>query len=186
ADQVLFYNQNAWQTSWLELSAQRHEWRPVGDVTQPSADGRVIVPGTAVMFKSASDTAASYVVTGHVRTGAFVRPLDQTHNLLALPWPVDTTPQQLKFDATQGFTSGKNSSVADQIQLYNGDETANAITYAIYWLRQSGTTGIWSPKADASAPDVSATLRLPAHRGFFLKIMPRSGESVWKMPALQP
>ncbi|MBB5039016.1 lectin-like domain-containing protein [Prosthecobacter dejongeii] len=185
ADQVLTFEQLEWKRHWLELSSTRHEWRPTGDSTQTSDDDMIIPPGTGVMVKIASQPV-TYTLTGHVRTGVFVRPLDQTHNLLALPWPVDATPQQLQFAATQGFTAGKNSSVSDQLQLWAGDSTPGASIYTVYWLRQSSTTGAWMPRADASAPDVSATLLLSAHRSFFLKIIPRSGQSEWKMPQFSP
>ncbi|TDU73324.1 YVTN family beta-propeller protein [Prosthecobacter fusiformis] len=185
ADQVLFFKENVWETCWLELSSTRHQWQTVGAAANATSDARIIPPGTGVMVKLAS-RAVTYTLTGHVRTGAFVRPLDQTHNLLALPWPVDSTPQQLRFAATHGFTVGRNSSVADQLQFWTGDQTPGSSTYEIYWLRQSGTTGAWSPKANASVPDVSATLLIPAHRCFFLKIIPRSGASEWNMPAMIP
>ncbi|MES2736030.1 MAG: putative Ig domain-containing protein [Verrucomicrobiota bacterium] len=185
ADQVLTFEQMEWKKYWLELSSNRHEWRPIGDSSQPSADDLVIPPGTGVMVQIAAQ-ASTYTLTGHVRTGAFVRILDQTHNLLALPWPVDSTPQQLQFAATHGFTAGKNSSVSDQLQLWAGDHSPGAASYTVYWLRQANTLGAWTPRSDASAPDVSNSLLLPAHRSFFLKIVPRSGESEWKMPLVNP
>jgi len=185
ADQVLFFDQTEWQTHWLELSSARHEWRAVGNAKLPSSDHKVIPPGTGVMVKLATQ-AVTYTLTGHVRVGAFVRMLDQSHNLLALPWPVDSTPQQLGFAATQGFTAGVNSTVSDQLQLWTADQTPGASTYTLYWLRQNGTTGAWTPKENNSTLDVSATLLLPAHRSYFLKIRPRSGESEWKAPPFVP
>ncbi|MEN3943857.1 Ig-like domain-containing protein [Prosthecobacter sp. SYSU 5D2] len=185
ADQVLFFKEAAWETHWLQLSATHHEWRVVGDENQSTSDDKIIPPGTGVMVKLA-DRSVTYTLTGHVRTGAFVRPLDQAHNLLALPWPVDSTPQQLRFAVSQGFTAGANSVVSDQLQLWSGDHNPGTSVYEIYWLRHSGSTGAWSPRANASAPDLSATLLLPAHRSFFLKIMPRSGDPEWKMPPLVP
>jgi YVTN family beta-propeller protein len=185
ADQVLFYKEGAWEAHWLQLSATRHEWRAVGDETLDSSDGRIIPPGTGVMVKLA-ERGVTYTLTGHVRTGAFVRPLDAANHLMALPWPVDSTPQQLRFAVNHGFTAGNNSVVSDQIQLWSGDHNPGSAVYEIYWLRHSGNTGAWSPRANASAPDLSASLMLPAHRGFFLKIIPRSGESTWKMPPLAP
>lgn len=185
ADQVLFFDKTEWQTHWLELSAKRHEWRPVGDTVGASSDLKIIPPGTGVMVKIAAQ-AVNYTLTGHVRTSSFVRPLDQTHNLLALPWPVDSTPQQLHYLATEGFTAGTTQSAADQLQIWAGDQTPGASNYTIYWLRQNGTTGAWVPKDDSSLADVSGTLMIPAQRCFFLKIQPRSGESVWKMQPVVP
>lgn len=184
ADQVLFFDKTEWQAHWLELSATRHEWRPVGDVSGPSSDLKIIPPGTGVMVKIVS-APVSFTLTGHVRTGAFVRPLDQTHNLLALPWPIDATPQKLNFAATYGFTAGTSTSNSDQLQLWAGDQTPGAGTYTVYWLRQSGTQGAWTPKSGGSE-DVTNTLKLPSHRCFFLKIQPRSGDSFWEMPAITP
>lgn len=182
ADQVLFFDKTEWQPHWLELNATRHEWRPIGDASLPSSDSKVIAPGTGVMVKIVGQPV-TYTLTGHVRTSPFVRMLDQTHNLLALPWPVDSTPQQLRFAATQSFTAGSNISMADQLQFWTGDQTPDGSTYAIYWLRQSGAEGIWVPKENP-ALDVTRTLSLPAQRSFFLKIIPRSGESIWRMPQI--
>lgn len=180
ADQVLFFKEAAWETCWLEHSSRAHEWRPIGSFAQASADRRPIPPGTGVMVKI-SGSPVNYTLTGHVRTGGFYRALDQTHNLLALPWPVDATPDRLRFYATEGFTAGVNSMVADQLQLYHGDNAPGAEAYDVYWLRISGSNGAWIPRSSAGEPDTGAVIRLPASRAFFLKIMPRSGESVWRM-----
>lgn len=185
ADKVLFYDNGVWENHWLSLSATQHQWLRIGGGSQETSDQHIIPPGTGVMVKLES-VATAYTLTGHVRTGAFVRPLHQTHNFLALPWPVDCTPQQLRFAATHGFTAGGQSSAADNLQLWAADTNPSGSSYDIYWLRTSGTNGAWTPKDQPAALDVSATLRLPAHRAFFLKIVPRSGESEWKMPAVEP
>ncbi|MCW0218139.1 MAG: Ig-like domain-containing protein [Prosthecobacter sp.] len=185
ADQVLFFDESVWQTHWLELSATRHEWRPLGDLNAASSDDKIIPPGTGVMVKI-STQPVTYTLTGHVRMSAFVRSLDQTHNLLALPWPVDSTPQQLQFAATHGFTAGSSTANADQLQLWGGDQSPASASYIIYWLRQGTSTGTWIPKDDAGSAGINETLLLPAHRCFFLKVQPRSGLSQWQMPPVQP
>lgn len=180
ADQVLMHTGTTWQTHWLLKSGGYDQWVRTDDATLGSQDARVIPPGTGVMLKTASQTGR-HVITGHVRTNAFLRPLPAGHSLLALPWPLDATPNQLHFTVADGFVAAANAGAADQIQTWVADSIPGSSTYSIYWLLKTGAGGQWTPLNNAALPDVSGTLVLPADRAFFFKAQPGTqGLRFWK------
>jgi len=181
ADQLLFHSGGAWQTHWLLQSAVQHQWVLGDDATLASQDAKIIAPGSGVMVKILS-RPQTFTLTGHVRTTPFVRPLSTGHNLLALPWPVDATPNRLLFTAANGFTAGTSTVASDQIQLWAADTVAGATNYTIYWLLKAGVGSRWTPQGNAALPDVSATLPLPAHRAFFLKAQPATAATGCRLP----
>ena len=123
--------------------------------------------------------AKSITLTGYVRTNPFRRKLGIGHNFLALPRPVDATPNQLGFTQANGFTATTSVTTADQLQLWTADTTPRATTYTIYWLRNAGTSTFWVPQTGSVTKNVSDTLKLPAHHAFFLKAQTATAKSGW-------
>lgn len=178
ADQVLFHNGKAWETYWLNKTATRHIWVKSGDTKFTPRDAEIIAPGTGVMVK-VLNRAKSITLTGYVRMNPFRRKLGIGHNFLALPRPVDATPNQLGFTQANGFTATTSVTTADQLQLWTADTTPRATTYTIYWLRNAGTSTFWVPQTGSVTKNVSDTLKLPAHRAFFLKAQAATAKSGW-------
>lgn len=174
ADQVLFYESGKWQTQWLELNATRHEWRSTNGAT---ADHKIIAPGTGVMIKLTS-AASPYTVTGHVRSGKFIGSVAQAHQLLSLPWPVDSKAEAISLDASHGLTAAAQDQAADQIQLWAGDRNAEATEYDVYWLN---TQGAWTLKSQGSSTGALGNLTLSAQHAFFLKTRPKNTPFVWQV-----
>ncbi|MEQ1750566.1 MAG: hypothetical protein ABL974_14160, partial [Prosthecobacter sp.] len=178
ADQVLFHNGKAWDTYWLNKTATRHIWVKSGDTKFTPRDSEIIAPGTGVMVKVLK-SAKSITLTGYVRMNSFRRKLGIGSNFLALPRPLDATPNLLGFKATNGFTATTSVTTADQLQLWTADTTPRATTYTIYWLRNAGTSSFWVPQAGPVTQNVSDTLKLPAHRAFFLKAQTATAKRGW-------
>jgi YVTN family beta-propeller protein len=178
ADQVLFHNGKTWDTYWLYQTATRLDWVKSGDTKLTARNLEVIAPGTGIMVKGLN-RAKSITLVGHVRTTPFRRKLGPGHNFLALPRPVDATPTQLAFTKAAGFTATTSAATADQLQLWAGDTTPRATTYTVYWLRNADTTPYWVPQVGSLSKNVSDTLKLPAHRAFFLKAQAASTKNGW-------
>lgn len=178
ADQVLFHNGKAWETYWLNKTATRHIWVKSGDTKFTPRDAEIIAPGTGVMVK-VLNRAKSITLTGYVRMNPFRRKLGIGHNFLALPRPVDATPNQLGFTKANGFTATNSVTTADQLQLWTADTTPRATTYTIYWLRNAGASTYWVPQTGSVTKNVSDALKLPAHRAFFLKAQAATAKSGW-------
>lgn len=181
ADQVLFYENGAWHAHWLSARSGVRQWVSADDTSNLSLNAKIIPPGTGLMVKAASQSKSA-TLTGHVRVSPWRKSLNEGQNLLALPWPVDTTPLRLGLTADQGFTASTTMTTADQLQLWKGDTVPGATTYDSYWLLKRSPTSYWTAKGSASLLNVSATLPLPAHRAFFLKVQPATAALGWVFP----
>jgi hypothetical protein len=168
ADQVLFYENGGWHTHWLNGSRQ---WVSANDTTLASQNAKIIPPGIGLMVKTAGNAKAA-TLTGHVRMNPWRRPLSKGQNFLALPWPVDATPQSLGLTADGGFTAATSTPQADELHISKADAAAGTITDDAFWLIKRAPTPYWTAKNSSSLQNVSTTLRLPAHRAFFLKAQP--------------
>ncbi len=181
ADQVLFYENGAWHAHWLSARSGVRQWVSADDAAHLSQNAKIIPPGTGLMVKAASQPK-SVTLAGHVRVSPWRKSLNEGQNLLALPWPVDATPLRLGLTADQGFTASTTMTSADQLQLWKGDTVPGATSYDSYWLLKRSPTSYWTAKGSASLLNVSATLPLPAHRAFFLKVQPATAAHGWVFP----
>jgi hypothetical protein len=174
SDQVLFHNGSTWETCWLMKNSARHQWVSSSGSKLDSQDQRIIPPGTGVMVKLAARPVTMTQV-GHVRTTPFLMKLSAGHNFLASPRPLDATPATLNLTADAGFTAASSSGTADQIQLWTADIKPQSTTYTTFWLSGSG----WLPQSSAAADPVTDSLKLPARRAFFLKVISPAIERLW-------
>ncbi len=181
ADQVLFHENGVWHTHWLSAKSGRRQWVSANDATETSQDSRIIPPGTGVMVKKTGPAKVT-TLTGHVRTAPWRMPLVAANQLLALPWPVDSTPKGLGLTLENGFTAAASAMTADQIQLWTADTTVSTSTYDSYWLLKKGTTGLWLSRSTTGTVDLGGTLPLPAHRAFFFKAQPATAIKGWQLP----
>ncbi|MDI1312732.1 putative Ig domain-containing protein [Prosthecobacter sp.] len=181
ADQVLFYENGAWHTHWLSARSGVRQWVSSADAAQLSQNAKIIPPGTGLMVKAATQPKST-TLTGHVRLGPWRKSLDVGQNLLALPWPVDSTPLRLGLSAESGFAASTSMTSADQLQLWLADRVAGATTYDAFWLVKRSPTAYWTAKSSVSLLNVSATLPIPAHRAFFLKVQPATAAHGWVLP----
>jgi hypothetical protein len=179
ADQVLFHNGTTWETYWLNQTAARHQWVLSGDATLAYRDNQIIPPGTGVMAKILS-LPKTMTLTGHVRLTPFRRLLKAGHNFLALPRPIDATPNQLGLTVQGGFIPSSRPTMADQLQLWSGDSQLGTTNYITYWLRGSASAASWVLQTDANNVNVSDTLKLPASKAFFLKTTATSTPNGWQ------
>jgi YVTN family beta-propeller protein len=178
ADQVLFYENGTWHVHWLNGSRQ---WVSANNTTQASQNAKIIPPGTGLMVKTAGN-AKSATLTGQVRMNPWRRLLSKGQNFLALPWPVDATPQSLGLTAEGGFTAATSTAQADELHISKADAAAGTITYDAFWLIKRAPTPYWTAKNSSSLLNVSQTLKLPAHRAFFLKAQPATAVKGWRLP----
>ncbi len=178
ADQVLFYENGAWTTCWLNGARQ---WVTSTGTAATLLNAKIIAPGCGVMVKTGTLPKA-VTLTGQVRLNPWRTALTPGLNLLALPTPVDATPHSLGLTAENGLTASTSISAADQIQIWTGDTIAGATNYASWWLLNRHGTAIWTARGSATIQDVSNTLPLPAHRAFFLKAQATTAASGWTLP----
>jgi YVTN family beta-propeller protein len=178
ADQVLFHNGTSWDTYWLNQTATRLQWVRTGDAALSSRDNQIIPPGTGVMSKVLR-LPKTMTLTGYVRQTPFRRILKTGHNFLALPRPVDSTPNQLDLTTAGGFISSSRQTSADQLLLWAGDTKLGATTYTTYWLQGITSAANWVLQTDAKNTSVNDRLKLPANKAFFLKTTPTSTPKGW-------
>jgi regulation of enolase protein 1 (concanavalin A-like superfamily) len=181
ADQVLFYESGAWHPHWLSARSGLRQWVSLNDAAQFSQNAKIIPPGVGLMVKAATQPK-SFTLTGHVRMSSWRKALNEGQNLLAMPWPLDATPQQLGLTSESGFTASTSMTSADQLQFWQGDRVPGATTYDTLWLLKRAPRAYWTAKGSASLTNVSATLLLPAHRAFFLKVQPPTATCGWVLP----
>jgi regulation of enolase protein 1 (concanavalin A-like superfamily)/mono/diheme cytochrome c family protein len=181
ADQVLFYENGTWNTHWLSARSGVRQWVSTNDTAQLSQNAKIIPPGIGLMVKATSQPKA-LTLTGHVRVNPWRKALSEGQNLLAMPWPMDATPQRLGLTSAAGFTASTNVASADQLQLWQADHVPGATAYDSYWLLNRLPTPYWTLKGSASLLNVNTTLPLPSHRAFFLKAQPSTSTHGWLLP----
>ncbi len=181
ADQVLLHTTQGWQSFWrFAASPYGSRWVRAGDASLQSVGAdAIIAPGSGVLLRVMSHTRTS-LHAGHVRTTPFRRPLRAGYNFLALPWPLDGTPNGWLFTPANGFTAATSPALADQIQLWNGSG------YDGYWLLRDTTSHRWTRQGSASLQDVGSTLPLPAASAFFLKARPETAANGWNLAPPTP
>ncbi len=179
ADQVLFYTPTGYRTYWLYASGSVRQWVLSG-ATLDSMNDTVIPPGVGVMLQIANAAPAPLLITGSVRTTPFVRSVQSGYNLVANPWPLDTTPAQAGMTSS-GFVSSNSPASADQLQLWKGDATAGASGYAGCWLfqRAGQLVPTWISSGDATLVSQNNALLLKAGRATFIKAQSRPNRPVW-------
>ncbi len=175
ADQVLFYTAaQGWDTHWLLKAGSLNRWVRAGDATLTNTSATIIPPGSGVMIK-VNGPATSWFLTGHVRTNPFRRKLSEGYNLLALPWPVDGTPNGWLLTPANGLTASTNPILADHLQFWNGNG------YNGLWLLRHGSGHRWAGLGDATLRDHGNTMLLPAAGAFFLKALPDTAAHGWNL-----
>jgi YVTN family beta-propeller protein len=182
ADQVLFYSSSGYTTYWLYALGTTRYWVLSGSA-QTSMNNTLIQPGTGVMLQLASATPAPLLTTGGVRTTPFAHPLVAGYNLIANPWPLDTTPAQAGL-STPACIATTSFATADQLQLWKGDVTAGASGYLGYWLFQHPGQLIptWVSTSDATLNSQNNATLLHAGRATFLKAQSKANRPVWIIP----
>jgi hypothetical protein len=147
ADQVLTWTGSAFSVYFFR-SGTTPQWRNVATGTA-NQDLAIIPPGVGVYFKRQLGSY-SLTKTGDVRTNKFVRPLDNTAQLIASGFPVDSSPVDLAMNISNGYSAATTAANADQILTWTGS------AFSIYFYR-SGTTPQWRNVAtgttDQSAND---------------------------------
>ena len=175
ADQILLHTAEGWDTHWLLwLSSTTRRWVRSGDASLTPSGRTRIAPGSGFLLVRRT-TSPPWILTGHVRTTAFRRPLREGHNLLANPWPLNGTPNGWLLTPENGFTAATSPALADQIQLWNGTG------YDGYWLMRDGTRHRWTRQGSAALLDEGASLPLPATGAFFLKARPETATQGWNL-----
>lgn len=174
ADQVLLHTAQGWDTHWLLWSGTTKIWVRAGDATLKPSGDTIVPPGSGFLMVRRT-TRPPWILTGHVRTTPFRRPLRPGNNLLATPWPLNGTPNGWLLTPANGFTAATAPALSDQIQLWNGTG------YDGYWLLRDGTSHRWTSQASASLQDVGSSLPLPAGSAFFLKARPETASNGWNL-----
>lgn len=188
ADQVMFYEAGHYRISFfLDGGAARPEWygwTTLDDATLASTMQTSIAPGVAMISKrrSASNTL---VMTGVVRTGAFVQKLAAGNNLIANPWPLSLSPEAAGLTAANGFTTSRSTTKADKIQVWGGDWPAlspmgGLPKYAVFWYANVGATPFWTRADEATLLSYTAFPLLQGGRGTYLNLQPSSVTSPWR------
>ena len=182
ADQVLFYTSSGYSTYWLYALGSTRYWVLSG-APMASMNDTLIQPGTGVMLQLASTNPAPLLFTGSVRTTPFARPLVAGYNLIANPWPLDTTPTHAGL-TTPFCVATTSFATADQLQIWKGDASAATSGYAGFWLFQHPGQLIptWVSNSDATLISQNNATLLHAGRATFIKAQSKASRPVWIIP----
>lgn len=176
SDQVLFHHGNRYETLFLLKTGTNsgyHQWTSANDASLDDAGKRIIPPGTGLMLRLVS-SPKTIAFTGSVRMDPFARKLSPGHNLIANPWPLDTSPTAVNLTLQNGFTGTLRPTTSDQIQLWNG------VGYTSYWLINGGTTWRhWTAMDSASLEDYGSLKLLRSRSATFLKVQEPSTRTPW-------
>ncbi len=183
ADQVLYHTGTAYRTYWLYDNGSERRWVLNGDATLASAADTLIPPGTGLMLQLAGASPSPLLFTGSVRTTPFARVLTSGYNLVANPWPVDSTPNATGL-TSGAFVATTSFATADQLQLWKGDANATASGYTGFWLFQmpGQIIPLWVPTGDATLRSQNNANLLRAGRATFIKAQLKANRPVWIIP----
>uniref|UniRef100_UPI0037844BBC PA14 domain-containing protein n=1 Tax=Prosthecobacter sp. TaxID=1965333 RepID=UPI0037844BBC len=184
ADQVLLHANGTYLTHWLYDDGTQRRWLLEGEPTFADQSGVILPPGTGVMLKIAATTPQPVLFAGSVRTTALARDLQPGYNLVANPWPIDTTPAAAGLTGP-GFVASTQVASADQLQLWSGDANAALSGYTGYWLFQmpGQPMPVWISPLDPAQTSQNNTILLRAGRATFIKAQPQANRPVWIVPA---
>ncbi|MCB1275758.1 Ig-like domain-containing protein [Prosthecobacter sp.] len=184
ADQVLFYAPSGYRTCWLYANGGEQRWVLSGDETLSSMNDVPIPPGMGLMVQIITSIPPTMLTTGSVRTTAFACPLKTGYNLVANPWPLDTTPAKAGLTSS-GFVASTSFARADQLQLWKGDASIPGTGYIGYWLFQmpGQPVPIWIPTGDATMLSQNDVALLKSGRATFIKAQPQTDRPAWIIPA---
>ena len=132
ADQVQLFNPSNRSYVTYYLRGDGTNWRLSGATTN-GFNNVVIAPGTGVFIQKR--TASTEITTvGTVRQNDFARPYQTGLQLLAMPYPLNSTAQNFGASGANGWTGNNIASSADQIQIFNPSNRS----YVTYYLRSDG------------------------------------------------
>jgi uncharacterized repeat protein (TIGR01451 family) len=179
ADRLQFHQGSAFSTYWLFANSGSPRWVLAGDATLADAGSRVLDAGEG-LFVRLKSTAATFTFSGLVRSNDFARPLAAGSNFIGGGWPLEQSPASRAMTTANGFDGSNNPAVADKLQIWRGDASANVSGYEGYFLLHSGPLSQWSPEANASLSNENTTTLLRALRAAF--ILSRNGQADYLMP----
>ncbi|MCC6414444.1 MAG: hypothetical protein IT582_00830 [Opitutaceae bacterium] len=115
------------------------QWTLVGGGST-NRDNTPIPPGTGMIVHRKAATAVTLAWSGHIRRNAFAQPLTAGLNLIAEPFPVDSSPLERALTYSNGVAGSANLSQSDQVAVFNG------IGYDTYYLLRNptGTIEQWT------------------------------------------
>lgn len=133
ADQIQLFDGGSGNYSSYFLRGDGITWRLVG--TTVSANKTPIPPGTGIFILKRSNPV-TITATGEVRQNDFSAPYSVGLQLVAPPYPIETSPSGIGATSANGWTGNNSATAADQILVFN----SGSGSYESYFLRGDGTT----------------------------------------------
>jgi uncharacterized repeat protein (TIGR01451 family) len=183
ADRMLFFNRstNTYTTYWLYRNSGDPKWVRSGDATLADAGTRVLGAAEG-LFLNPRAAAVSITFTGEVRANAFACPLGVGTQLVANPWPADSTPAQRPMSTSTGFRGTSSSSSADQIRLWVGDTTTGQQGYTTYYYCKFLLYDQWTRQGDALLGNQNNTALFKGTKSVFIRSVLGNGPWVMACP----
>jgi hypothetical protein len=160
ADQVQLFNPSNRTYTTYYLRADGTNWRLSGATTN-GFNNVVIAPGTGVFIQKRT-TPTEITSVGSVRQNDFARPYQTGLQLLAMPYPINSTAQNFGGTRANGWTGNNIVTSADQIQIFNPSNR----TYTTYYLRGDGVN--WR-LSGATTDEASNFEMLKSANAFFVR-----------------
>ena len=144
------------------------------------ASGTTLYPdqGVVIVRRAAGDI--SLILTGTVKTGPTVVPVESNLNLVANLYPAGTLTlgsSGLYTGNSQTGLAGGTATTADQVLLF--DPATGA--YSIYYFKTSGLGGTGWRSAASNRVDASNTI-LPTAGAMFIKRLENRASFLWTVP----
>ncbi len=167
ADQVLFFDEGKYEAYFLLDVAGRYHWAEAGDDRLLNQDAQVVPPGRGAFIRRHSVAAETlFLTSGHIRTHAFVQPLNEGYNLVAPGFPLWQTPLERGLTSDNGFLGALDPSEADQILAWD----AELERFQGLFLLDDGQTQYWTPLDDVNLENHNETPWFSPDGAVFLRL----------------
>jgi hypothetical protein len=171
ADNVLAYTPGlGWQTYYLTTVGTNKRWVLSGDNTLADQGATCIEPCQGV-FIHRKDSPLTTLLVGEVRANSFACPLVAGNNLVAGGYPFDQSPNDRQWTVANGFTAGRSTDSADQINVWQADANPSTVNqcYKTDFLASS-TINDWVKAADSTLAPRGSVKFLEANRAVILNL----------------
>lgn len=137
---VQFYiGSNPWRIFWLYANGGSPAWVESGDVTLTNRAGVVVAPGQGLVVNNRT-AATTLLAYGEVRTNDFIRPLNNSFNLVGGGYPINQSPNGSggrAMSKANGFYGHTDFKQADSIFSWRLDTNPSGVgwdnTFLLDW-----------------------------------------------------
>ncbi|MBK1828347.1 hypothetical protein JIN81_15035 [Haloferula rosea] len=174
ADMIQVFADGAWTFYWLDENGGSPRWVDAAESPMLDRGDRILPPGQGVFFNNRT-SEKSILAYGEIRANDFIRPLDDSDNLVGGGFPLDQSaagPNQRNM-RSDGFVGSLDFKVADSFFIWRQDADPGAAGYDSYFLADGSPVNPalkrWVAVGDALLGNREGEVILLGNRAVFLR-----------------